>query len=153
MFGFVVGTVCLIGLIGLAKGARHRHHRHHWQRGRRPGRGRRGWARAAGEVLKRRLDIDQDQEDIVDLAVGDLQSAMSELGEAMKASRSDLSEAFRGAEVDQGALDALFAQQDEQIARTRREVVSALKQIHAVLDDEQRQRAADWLDRSQPGWV
>lgn len=157
MFGFFVGTVCLIGLVGMVRGPRchrgfdgpHSHHRRH----RRRRGGRRGsFERAAGEMFKRKLDIDEDQEDIVDLAFADLKTTASELSAAMKESRGDLADAFRGGSVDEGALDAAFARQDEAISRARRQAVSALKQIHAVLDDDQRDTATDWLGAGK-GWV
>ena len=54
------------------------------------------------------------------------------------------------ADVD-AALDAIFETQDAALTQTRRQVVSALKQIHAVLDDEQRATAVQWL-ASGPTW-
>ena len=89
MFGFFFGTLCLFGLVGVAcSGNRHvtagygrRYGRSCGQRegqedgGRRRRRGRASkahFARAAGEMFKRRLDIDEDQEDIVDHALKDL---------------------------------------------------------------------------------
>lgn len=143
----------------LRHGRRWHHHGPHggyhgrWEGGpRRRGR-RAGFGRAAGEVFKRRLDIDPDQEDIVDHALRDLRASLKELGGTLKDGRADLAAAFAGDEVDQSALDALFARQDDELGRTRREVVSALKQIHAVLDDDQRQRATEWLGHGSIGWA
>jgi uncharacterized membrane protein len=165
MFGFVVGTLSLIGLVGLIGGHhRHGHHRWHGRRGWHGGggdwgraRGRRGWregvGRAAGEVLKRRLRIDEDQEGIVDLAMADVRKALTELGTVLRDSRSEVADALRGEEVDAATLDAVFALQDEALADARRQVVSAVKQIHAVLEPEQRQAAADWLGTADPRWV
>lgn len=163
MFGFLFGTFCLAGLVGLS-GA-HRAHRHHHGRhrgcggphGRRhrhgPRGGRRGgFSRAAGEVLKRRLDIDDDQELVVDHALKDARDALKELREVVRDDREALADALRGDEVDQAALDAAFARQDEALARARRQLVSAAKQVHAVLEPEQRATAADLVAHGRPGW-
>ncbi len=157
MFGFLFGTLCFVALMGLVARPRCHGRMHHERhrgfhrgpggRGRRHGRGRgkRGFGRAAGEVFKRKLDVDEDQEDLIDHALGDLRSAFKGFGSAMKDGRADLAQAFAGDEVDDAALAALWAQQDEEIARLRREAVSALKQVHAVLDSEQRETASGWL--------
>lgn len=180
MLGIAFGTLCLLGLIGMAKGAHHRHHAHahgcgggaRWGHGRWEGRwdgegreGRRGggrrrdawtnegFGRAAGEILKRRLRVDDDQEPLVDHALADLRAAVKELGEELNGTRDGLADAFRGEKVDDAAIAAAFARHDDAIGRARREVVSALKQIHAVLDDEQRAKAADWLASGDARWV
>jgi hypothetical protein len=169
MFGFVLGAVALFCVAGLFKARRygrwHHHHGHHgWHGGGWGGPGgwdRRGWdedddrprrrrrgdgfVRATGEVVKRKLKVDEEQEGIVDLALADLREAVSGLRETLQDSRAEIASAFRGSEVDQAALDAVFARHDEELARTRREVVSALKQIHAVLDPEQREAAVGWM--------
>ncbi len=183
MFGFLFGTMCLFGFAGLMK-ASFRHHAHgayaygpgggcHGGRhgrwgGPGGGRGRRGggfafdedgprgdgFAKAFGEILKRRLRIDEDQEGLVDHALIDLRAAVKELATVMKDSRKNLAEAFRGEKVDDASLAASFGQHDEAITRARRDVVSALKQVHAVLTPEQRAQAADWLAQGDAqGWV
>lgn len=169
MFGFVFGTLCLVGMAGLFAGpgcGRHRGHHgfhgghhgfhggHHgfhgghggpWGRGGRHGGRRSRFGRAAGELFKRRLDIDEDQEDLVDLAMKDLQKAMGSLREALHEGKGEVADAFAREEVDEAVLAATFASQDEAIARFRREAVSALKQLHAVLEPEQRRTATRWL--------
>ncbi|MCB9679271.1 MAG: Spy/CpxP family protein refolding chaperone [Alphaproteobacteria bacterium] len=182
MFGFAFGTLCFIGLAGLLAAPRchmghHGHHRFHGRHGfhgghgghgwrghhgghgeggfqseRRRGRGRHGFSRAASEIFKRHLDLDEDQADLVDHALADLRKAVHEFGDTLKAGRADLGAAFAGEQVDDAALAALFSTQDEEVARFRREAVSALKQIHAVLDPDQREEATRWLSR-EGGWA
>lgn len=158
MLGFMFGTACLVLLAGLYHGPGHHrgfhHHRrrgcgrHHEGHGHRHGRrGRRGFGRAAAEVFKRRLDVDEDQEDLFDHALRDLREAFGGLTRELKRERGDLADAFTGEQVDEAGLAALWAQQDEELQRFRREAVSALKQIHAVLDPDQRRVAASWLQR------
>lgn len=125
------------------------------------GRGRRGpasmggegFARAAGEVFKRRLRIDEEQDDIVDHALIDLRKAVKELVDEVKDTRAGIADAFRGETVDEAALAAAFARHDDAVARARREVVSSLKQVHAVLDADQRKQAADLLASGEGRWV
>lgn len=163
MVGFLVGTVCLVGLVGLSRGGRRcghggwHHHPGHWEDG--PRGGRRGWrgaqrrgamGRAMGEVFKRRLHVDEDQEGIVDHALADLRETLTGFGEVLRDSRGELAKAFAGDEVDEAAIASVWARHDEELATTRREAVSALKQIHAVLDPEQRATAAEWLGAVEP---
>ena len=165
MFGFVIGTLCLLGLIGLVRASFHHHHHfahggygpHGRWGGRRGGHGRgfeRGVAQAAGEVFKRRLRIDEDQEGIVDHALTDLRGSGREYVDLLKDVRKDLAAAFAGEVVDEAAISSAFARHDEEMAKTRRDAVSALKQIHGVLDADQRKAATEWLGAVEPGrWV
>ncbi len=179
MMGFVFGTVCLLLLVRMAAaGARFRWHMAHgagpgsfgpggcgrgWHGGRG---GHNGWevpggqgggrvdaermGRAAGEVMKRRLGIDGDQEGVVDHALIDLRGALKELAGELKETKQPLVDAFAGETVDDSGLAAIFARQDDAVARARREVLSSLKQIHAVLRPEQRERAVKWLGSLGP---
>ncbi len=175
MFEFIFGAFALLFFLGAIK--THLRHRRMWRRhfqehhghrgphghrwgGRRRDRGARheGWrrpgvARAVGEVFKRRLDVDPDQEGIVDHAMVDLHRALEELTTVMKGSRTELAEAFAAPEVDDGAIEAIFTHHDDSLKRARRDVVSALKQVHAVLDPEQRERAVQWLGTGSLGWA
>lgn len=166
MFGFLFGTICLFGLGAVMRqGAWHGRYAggcgggrwgHHGSRRGGRGAGRfaeEGFARAAGEVFKRRLRIDEDQEAIVDHALVDLRKAVKELGDELNATRATLADAFRGESVDEAALASTFAKHDDAVGRARREVVSAFKQVHAVLDPEQRARAADAIANQQSGWM
>jgi Spy/CpxP family protein refolding chaperone len=109
--------------------------------------------RAAGEVVKRRLRIDEEQEPIVDHALRDLRGAGKELVEELADTRASLADAFRGETVDDAALSATFSRHDDAVARVRREAVSALTQVHAVLAPEQRWRVVEWLASGEARWV
>ncbi|MCK6503235.1 hypothetical protein L6R53_07540 [Myxococcota bacterium] len=110
-----------------------------------------GFARAAAEVFKRRLRVDPDQEDIVDHALRDVQRSLKDLRQALDESRQTLAQAFAAESVDDPALAAAFARQDQAIARARQDLASAVKQVHAVLDDEQRARLVELL-RQEADW-
>lgn len=153
MFGFIFAAFCMFGLFALLRPRHHFHHRPHCRgRGRfdEPRRrGNRNPARARAERLKRKLRVDEDQEDYVDLALKDLHVALGDAKDALSRSRADLAAAFSGDEVDEAAIASAFAAQDEDLGTFRKELVSALKQIHSVLDPDQRDIAARWL--SKPG--
>lgn len=171
MFGFLFGTMCLFGLFAVGRASfvhgRYGHGggcgpygggRGGWHgRYRGGGRGGRyageGFARAAGEVFKRRLRIDEDQEAIVDHALIDLRKSLETFAGELKESRATLAEAFRGESVDDASLASVFTRHDDALSRARREVVSALKQVHAVLDADQRAQAADWIAAHDGRWV
>lgn len=110
-------------------------------------------ARAAGEALKRRLRVTIDQQDIVDHALKDAHSALRELKAGWKDSGQGIAEALRGDEVDEAALAAAFARQDAELTRARQDIASALKQVHAVLDDSQRARLAAMLTEGPIRWA
>lgn len=160
MFGFIFGSLCLLGLFGMARHvAWHHGHggsghgcggRHGWRRHRRMHG--EAFGRAAAEVIKRRLRVDEDQEIVIDHAMKDARAVLEELGAELKDSRKGLADAFRGDPVDDGALAAAFSRHDDAVARARRQVASAMKQVHAVLDADQRKLAADWLEKGGGGW-
>lgn len=161
MSGFTIVLLTLMGMFFVMKMTRmmmwrshhhgwrhHGHHRHlHGRRG--PDRGRRGrggwWARAGGEVLKRRLDLDEDQSDIADHAVTDVRRSVRDFVASVKDSRGELAEALRDEALDDARLEVVFDRLQGDLERTRRDIVSAVKQVHAVLDEEQREEAATWL--------
>ncbi|MCO4748320.1 MAG: periplasmic heavy metal sensor [Proteobacteria bacterium] len=161
MFSFLFGTICLILLVKVIFGGRRR--RQHGRNRRcdnhsegqpfkRRRRGRGGFVGAVREVFKRRLDLDEDQADIVDHAFRDLKDAGVEFKEAIKDSREDIVSAFAKDDVDDAALAAVFARHDDQLKTARKNIVSALKQVHAVLDPDQREAAADWLGTAEGSW-
>jgi uncharacterized membrane protein len=148
MCGFILGMLTILFFAKMTM--RRRYHGHHgWHGGprrrSRRRRGRRDVSRAMGELFKRRLDIDEDQEDIVDLALKDARKTLDELRAVLGDSRKEIADAFRGDEVDDATLTATLSHADEEVTRLRRELIFSLKQIHAVLDEDQRNDAADWL--------
>ena len=154
MFGFIFGTLCLMGLFAL-KATAYRGRRHWGRRSyrgtvgtghhRSARRGRGVWASAGAEMLKRRLDLDEDQGDLADHAFADAQRSVKEFMQSLRDSRGELAAAVRQEALDDARLEVVFDRLDDELRRTRREVVSAVKQVHATLDDAQRERAAEWI--------
>ncbi|MBX3251406.1 MAG: periplasmic heavy metal sensor [Myxococcales bacterium] len=157
MFGFVVGFACLIGFVTVLRRGRrarfsgpwggcHRargHHHHHHHRGGRGWRGRGPHAWLYG--LFERLDTSPGQEKVIRHALDDvlneawgLRGDLRALGDAARSSVAAPS-------FDESALDAVFAEQDEKLARLRVSAKDALRQIHEALDEEQRAELARLL--------
>lgn len=141
MFGFFLGTACLIGLVALISRGRRRHCGHHHYQSRRFGRGR--WMMNA---LLDRLDTTPGQEKVVretvDGFVDELRSARREF----KGSRSEVAQAVRGAHVDTALLESVFARHDQTIAHVRNSALAAFARIHETLDERQRKILADMIE-------
>lgn len=150
MFGFVFGTLCLLGFFALKMSARRHHYRRFRGRGRGRGRGRSMFGFASSEWVKRRLDLDEDQGDLAEHAVKDIQRSVRTFFDAAKDARSELGTLVRGDAIDDAALEVVFDRLDDDLSRARREVVSAVKQIHGTLDREQRERLADLIGGPAP---
>jgi uncharacterized membrane protein len=177
MFGFLIGTACLIGLIATVR--RHRHaygcgygygygprsyggcggrrgegrhdddHRHHDEG---PPWARRRWSRGPRGILSmisRRLDLTPGQEKAFREAFDELRSAMRKGRGELKDSRRDVARAFRAASFDAVLLGELFARHDSTLEEIRKAVVGALAKVHDALDERQREEVAKILEE---GW-
>ena len=67
----------------------------------------------------------------------------------IREARGDLAAAVRGSVLDDAALGAVLGRVDASTGEARAAVLEALRNIHTVLDDKQRERIADLLDK---GW-
>ena len=169
--GFVFGTLCLVGLVALAaSGGRRRWGHHHYphRHGRCGGRGhwrghRRwreeedddgadvGWrGRRPEDFVKVALSgvgLREEQRPHVEDAVKDAGKAVRNFVEHLKDSREELVSAVRGDAVDDAKLAAVFEWHDDALAQARKDVVDAIKRVHAALDPDQRARLAEALHR------
>lgn len=169
MLGFIIGTVCLVGLIKVLRWNRRGygygacggrgfhghggHGHHHHQHG---GWGRGGWRRGGGSGLWlrglfERLDTSPGQEKVIKKSVEDLFQSTRNLRGELDESRRDAARAMRGASVDEVALGEAFARQDEKLREIRKSIVGALANVHEALDEDQRNRLADMLERGLGG--
>lgn len=164
MFGFLVGTACLVGLIHVMKRRRGYarggcgpggwgggHWGHHGGWGRHGGWGHDGgdgggrnpwWLRG----LFSRLDTTPGQEKVIREVLGDLQQDGQSLRGEFRKARTDLASALRSETVDETALGEAFARHDEALERMRKGVVGALSKLHDALDERQRRLLAEWLE-------
>ena len=115
-----------------------------WARHHRGGFGRRGLFLALSH-----LDASPAQERAIIGEVDKLKERLQSARSSVKDGRGDLAAAIRGPVLDDAALGAVLGRVDGATAEARTAVLEALRNIHAVLDDRQRERLADILDK---GW-
>lgn len=173
--GFVFGTLCLVGLFFLFAGGRRRrwHHRHHhghhhhahggcggrrrgrrWERDERDEEDSSRWA-GDGFVrnAKRGLNLREEQVAFVDDALKDARKAVENFAADLRESRDDLASAVTGETIDDARLDAVFAWHDDSLRQVRKDVVDAIKKVHAALDPDQRSKLANLFDSAAGRWV
>ena len=149
MFGFFIGTACLIGLYAVARRGGHRHHGYGgWHHGR----GRFG-ARFFVHRILERLDTTPGQEKVIREAIHDFKSEAWNLRGEMRGTRSELAEALRAPELDKALLDRVFAKHDEVIEKLRASVVDTAEKVHTTLDEQQRKRLADMIESGPWGYA
>jgi hypothetical protein len=142
MFGFVIGTLCLILLVGVV---RRRHWRRDW-----PGSGahRRGHGpRAALRRILRRIDATPAQEKVFRDEAATLWETARGLRGGLEASGRDLAIALREETLDRQKLESVYRKQDEILAALRARVSDSLGRVHSTLDERQRNDLANLLER------
>jgi len=182
MFGFILGTVCLIALIATIKRARYGHWGHHgcgygggwhrrgggfggppWARGGQdwegPDFGQRGpgggFGRRAGFVMRflsERLDATPAQEKVMAQAIDEMREAIGKAREGFKASRGDVANAVRSDNFDVSHVGSLFSKHDDAIDAVRKAFVSAMQKVHDALDERQRKVLADLIEAGPGGF-
>lgn len=189
MFGFVLGTACLVGLGMMARRRRrwyahaygggcgsacggyvrhgwHGHHGHHGHHGpwgggfHEPDGGWAGpqgglgnrWLRGGLFMVMRRLQLTPDQQTVVREELERLGTSLREHRQEWSTSRRDVAQAMRGESFDATVMGELFGRHDERLTEARKAVMEALGKIHAVLDETQRARLAELIDRGAGGW-
>jgi Spy/CpxP family protein refolding chaperone len=152
MFGFIIGTACLIGLVKVLRRGRYACGAHGM--GPRPfgGRGFGGWGGHRGgrqfflSFLFDRLETTPAQEKVIVGALEELrEAAWAQRGE-MRKTRVDVAAAVRSPSFDETRMGELFARHDTAIEAMRRASVGAIGKVHAVLEDRQRERLADLIE-------
>lgn len=154
MFGFIVGTACLIGLIKVVRGScgyggwgHGRWGRHGWG-GHRGG----GWGQSwMLRGLFSRLDATPGQEKVIGEAVDNIRSAFSKLGDEKEKIRRDVATAFKGDQFDHGPMKEAFTRQDAAMEEIQRVILVELSKVHEALNEKQRKEAAELLEHGF-GW-
>ncbi len=136
MFGFIFGTACLVGLYWVV-----RRHRGPWAFGR----------RAVLRSVFERLDTTPGQEKVIRDAVDDFLKTAAGARESAREWRKEIASAVRKDYFDETLLGELFARQDDVIETLRKEVVGTLGRVHATLDEAQRERLGDLLEKGAGG--
>ena len=141
MFGFFIGTACLLGFVALARaGRRHHGHRGAWH-------GRRGFGgRFVFRRVLERLDTTPGQEKVIREAIHDLKEDAWALRSEARDTRSELAQALRAPELDKAMLDRVFAKHDELLEKLRASLLDSAERVHTTLDEQQRKRLADMIE-------
>ena len=102
-------------------------------------------------ALFSRIDASPAQERAIIQEVEKLQDRLRVAKGGMYDARGDLAAAVRGPDLDDAALGAMLGRVDAATGDARAAVIDALRGIHGVLDNRQREQVADLLDRKS-GW-
>jgi hypothetical protein len=144
MFGFVIGSLCLVGLAVVVARGRHHHHgrfRH-----------RRGGRRVLFEVLDR-LDATPGQEKAIRSALDDFAEAVKPLKSEITGVRESVASALREDALDHTALSQAYAHQDAAISKLRAETTRLFERVHETLDARQRERLSSLVESEHPFWL
>lgn len=144
-----------LGFFALRNARRCRHGYGHWHGWHHGYGGPYGWG--GGPSWQRRglymglshIDASPAQERAIIAEVDKLRDRLRNARGGLREARGDLAAAIRGPVLDDAALGAVLGRVDGATGEARSAVVDAVRNIHAVLDDKQRERLADLLDQ---GW-
>jgi hypothetical protein len=146
MFGFVFGTLCLIGLVRLVArgrwGRRYGYYGHWHGHGYHRGYGPRG---ALNAVLAR-LDTAPGQEKVIAQAFSDFVDQARAQGREVRDTRRAVADALRGDRLDEARLNEVFGRHDAALDNVRRSGVDALRRVHEALDERQRKILGDLVE-------
>ena len=96
-----------------------------------------------------RLDCSPAQERAIIHEIDHLKSKLRDTRYGLKDTRGDLAAALRGPVLDDAALGAVLGRVDAATGEARTAILDAIRNIHAVLDDKQREQLATLIDE---GW-
>ena len=145
MFGFFIGTACLLGLAAVAR-HNHRYRHGHFGHHHRGGFGRRFGGRFFLHRVLDRLDTTPGHEKVIRDAIHDLKDQAWGFRRELRGTRTQLADALRGPELDKAVIDRVFAEHDEVIEKLRASLVDAAGKVHGTLDERQRERLANLLE-------
>lgn len=132
MFGFIVGTLSLIGFVKVLRGGRWGH------RG-----GPRRWMMRR---LFQHLDTTPGQEKVIAQAVENAERTMWQARDQLFRARGTYAKAMRGETFDSAAVNEAFDAQQAQVDDVKKAVREGFQQVHEALTPEQRQRLGDLLE-------
>jgi Spy/CpxP family protein refolding chaperone len=154
MFGFFIGTACLIGLAAVARrGHRYHHGYGHGGCHHGGGFGRRFGGRFIFHRILDRLDTTPGQEKVIREAMHDFKEEAWNLRREVRGTRTELADALRAAELDKAVIDRVFAKHDEVIEKLRASLVSTADKVHGTLDERQRKQLADMIESGPYGFA
>lgn len=112
-----------------------------------------GWTpRWVLDRVLRRLQTSPSQSREVTEAFDAFADEMKGLRGEGKRTREDLAKALRQPSFDGVLLGELYARHDEAIEKARKALVGLMDRVHRVLEDEQRERLADLIEKGPQFW-
>jgi hypothetical protein len=149
MFGFIIGTLCLVGLVRVVARGRHgRRYGGYYRHGYHGGYGRRG---ALNAVLAR-LDTAPGQEKVIAAAVDDFVGRARETGREVRETRKAVADSLRADHLDEGRLNEVFGRHDAALDQIRRAGVESARKVHEALDERQRKILGDLVENGFYGF-
>ncbi len=130
MFGFILGTACLIGFISVWRhGPRHR------------------FGRSGPWWLLRKLDTSPAQERVIRNAVNSIKEEARGFARGGKSSRRELAQLLRAPDYDKDRVRDWFTARERELGQVTETALGALAEVHEVLDDQQRDKLAALVER------
>ena len=128
MFGFIVGTACLIGLVSVLA------------------RRRRYWHRRGMNRLFDRLDATEEQKTAIRDAFEEIRDDARRQWEYLDQSWRDIASALRQSPFEPSSVDAVTRAALEELGGLGSRAGQAFARAAETLDERQRERLAGWLD-------
>jgi Spy/CpxP family protein refolding chaperone len=137
MFGFLIGTLSLIGLIKLSRFGRYGH-------------GAGGPRRWMLRRLYQRLDTTPGQEKVIAEVLDDVERKGQAVREQFVTSRGGFARAMRGEHFDNAAVGEAFDAQQASLEELKKATREGMSRVHEALNPDQRKVLGDLLEHG-PG--
>ena len=142
MFGFIIGSACLVGLAAMAaRGRRYGFHRGHHGHGRRG-----GFAKHALYRLFDRLDTTPGQEKAILAAIDDFRGRARDARGDLRDIRKRVAEALAAEHFDEPAFAAIFDEPLARLSTLRDDMSKTVAGIHETLTPKQREYVSDVVE-------
>ncbi len=155
MFGFFLGTICLIALISVLRrrwwggcGWHGPAYGRYGSYGRYPQRwrgGRRNWRWGMLRSIFERLDTTPGQEKAILAAASDLREPSERARSEIRESLTEVAQALREDRIDEAKLRQAFSRQRDALGTAQEALLGALSRVHEALNPNQRRELAEWI--------
>ena len=114
------------------------------------------WHRSAGDpgafldLMLDRVVASREQEKVIREQARRLHAKVASMRGEARRTREDLARALRADSFDENVMGDLFVRHDDELHELRNQAVEFLANVHEVLDERQRERLADFIDRAHP---
>jgi uncharacterized membrane protein len=131
MFGFILGTACLVAFILVYKRGMRSHH----------------FGRSTRRWLFHRLDTSPAQERVVRNAMLNVKQRFNEVTKDQAETRRQLADMLRRGSLDNEEVRRWFADREHELSQVREAAVDAFGEVYDALDDQQREQLAKWIEK------